>query len=125
MRRTDGTSINPNHLAYRWTVEVKGRRSIKGREKDKNGDRKFEERNTVAIHHQTCNVISKQYIRTTILGLSQGRYFFIFQLSIFIFLSLSLSSLLYDQLKPNFPTHFSLQIHCFGLLVPKSILVLG
>ena len=106
MRRIDGTSIKPNHLAYRWTVEVKGERSIKGRGKDKNGDQEFKERNIVAIHHQTCNIISEQYIRTTILGLSRGRYFFIFQLSIFIFLSLSLSSLLYDQLKPSFPNPF-------------------
>ena len=34
MRRTDGTSINPNHLAYRWMVEVKGEGSIKGEKKE-------------------------------------------------------------------------------------------
>ena len=34
MKRTDGTSINLNHLAYRWTVEVKGEESIKEEEKE-------------------------------------------------------------------------------------------
>ena len=34
MRRADGTSISPNHLAYRWTVEVKREGSIKEDEKE-------------------------------------------------------------------------------------------
>ena len=51
MRSADETSINPNHLAYKWKVE-----SIKEGE-NKMGDRKIEKRNTVAIHNQTCNVI--------------------------------------------------------------------
>ena len=29
MRRADGTSISLNHLAYRWTVEMKRGESIK------------------------------------------------------------------------------------------------
>ena len=35
MRRADGTSISLNHLAYRWTVEVKGEGSIKEDEKER------------------------------------------------------------------------------------------
>ena len=34
MRKTDGTNINPNYLAYRWMVEVRGVESIKGEEKE-------------------------------------------------------------------------------------------
>jgi len=29
MRSADGISISPNHLAYRWKVEMKRKRSIK------------------------------------------------------------------------------------------------
>ena len=29
MRSADGTSINPNDLAYRWKVEIKREESIK------------------------------------------------------------------------------------------------
>ena len=29
MGTADGTIINPNHLAYRWKVEMKRRKSIK------------------------------------------------------------------------------------------------
>jgi len=35
MRKIDGTSINPNHLAYRWTVEVKGEGCIKEKRENK------------------------------------------------------------------------------------------
>ena len=52
----NGTSINPNHLAYRWKVEMK-RRSIKEEGENKLKDRKIERRYTGAIHNQTCNVI--------------------------------------------------------------------
>ena len=34
MRKADGTNISPNHLAYRWMVEVKGEVSIKEEEKE-------------------------------------------------------------------------------------------
>ena len=57
MRRADGISISPNHLAYRWTVEVKKGESIKEEGGNKRGEGKIEKRNTVAIHNQTCNVI--------------------------------------------------------------------
>ena len=43
MKRTDGTSINLNHLAYRWTVEVKGEESIKGEEKEQDGGSEIKE----------------------------------------------------------------------------------
>ena len=56
MRKTDGTSISPNH-AYKWTVEVKKVESIKEEGGNKRGGGKIEKRNTVAIHNQTCNVI--------------------------------------------------------------------
>ena len=67
----DGTSINPNHLAYRWKVEMKKRESIKEEGGNKIGDQKIENRNTVAIYNQTCNVISEHYIRTIVLGFSR------------------------------------------------------
>ena len=35
MRRADGTNISPNHLAYRWTVEVKRKEGIKEDGKNK------------------------------------------------------------------------------------------
>ena len=57
MRNADGTCINPNHLAYRWKVEMKRGESIKEEGENKKGDRKIEKRNTVAIPYQTCNVI--------------------------------------------------------------------
>ena len=46
MKMTDGTSISPNHLAYRWTVEVKRGESIKEDEKEqlrgsKIGEKKY------------------------------------------------------------------------------------
>ena len=58
MRRIDGTSISPNHLAYKWTVEVKRGEGIKEDEKDnvrERGGGEGERRNTVAIHNQICN----------------------------------------------------------------------
>ena len=97
----------PNHLAYRWKVEMKKGRSIKERGKNKIEDRKIKSRNTVAIHWKTCNILSEHYLRTIILRFSQERSFFIFQLSVCISLSLRLSSSLFDQLSPNFPIHFS------------------
>ena len=56
MRRIDGTSINPNHLAYKWTIEVKGEEGIKEEEKEQwRGDQKLERKNIVAIHNQIYN----------------------------------------------------------------------
>ena len=57
MRRADGISISPNHLVYRWTMEVKRRESIKEERGNKKGDGEIERRNTIAIHNQICNVI--------------------------------------------------------------------
>ena len=44
MRRIDGTSINPNHLAYRWTVEVKGEEGIKEEKKEQKEGSEIRER---------------------------------------------------------------------------------
>ena len=38
MRRVDGTNISPNHLVYRWTVEVKRGESIKEERGNNKGD---------------------------------------------------------------------------------------
>ena len=55
MKKTDETSINPNHLDYRWTVEVKGGGGIKGKRENKKGNQRGDRKNTVVIHNQTCN----------------------------------------------------------------------
>jgi len=55
MKKTDGTSINPNHLDYRWMVKVKGGGGIKGKRENKKGNRRGDRKNIVVIHNQTCN----------------------------------------------------------------------
>jgi len=57
MRSANETSINPNHLAYRWKVEIKREESIKEERGNKIEEEEIEKRNTVANHNQTCNVI--------------------------------------------------------------------
>ena len=57
MRSADGTSISPNHLAYRWKMKMKREESIKEEGGNKIEEEEIEKRNTVAIHNQTCNVI--------------------------------------------------------------------
>ena len=57
MRRADGTSISPNYLVYRWTVEVKRGESIKEGEGNKKEKGEIERRNTIAFHNQICNDI--------------------------------------------------------------------
>ena len=57
MRSADETSINPNHLAYRWKVEIKREESIKEERGNKIEEEEIEKRNTVANHNETCNVI--------------------------------------------------------------------
>ena len=51
----DGTSINPNHLAYRWKVEMKKRESIKEEGGNKIEGSKKREKNKIAFQNQTCN----------------------------------------------------------------------
>ena len=61
MGSADGTSISPNHLAYRWKVEMKrregikeeGGNKIKGSKKKKGREEK--ERNNIAFQNKTCN----------------------------------------------------------------------
>jgi len=83
MRGADGTSISPSHQVYRWKVEMKGREGIKEEGENEIGDRKMEERNTVAIPNQTCNVISEHNLSTIVLEFHRGCSSFIFQLSTF------------------------------------------
>ena len=51
MGSADGTSISPNHLAYRWKMEMKRMESIKERQENKMRDQKIKGRDTVAIHN--------------------------------------------------------------------------
>ena len=44
-------------------------------------------RNTVVIKNQTCNQTCEKYIRTDLLRLYQGQFFFNLNQSIFLFLS--------------------------------------
>ena len=115
MRGTDGTSISPSHLAYRWKVEMKRREGIKEEGENKIGDRKIKERNTVAIPNRTCNVIWKHNISTIVLGFCRGRSSF-FSCLLFIFLSSNLSSSLFDQLKSSFSNPFLYKFIVLGFL---------
>ena len=57
MGSVDGTNINPDHLAYRWKVEMKKGESIKEEGGNKIGDRKIEKKKYCSNPNQICNVI--------------------------------------------------------------------
>ena len=57
MGSVDGTNINPDHLAYRWKVEMKKGESIKEEGGNKIGDRKIEKKKHCSNPNQICNVI--------------------------------------------------------------------
>ena len=56
MGSANGTSIQTNRLECTWKVEMKGKDNIKWEGVSQKGDRREDERNTVAIKNQTCNV---------------------------------------------------------------------
>ena len=65
----DGTSINTNHLAYTWKVDMKGEVSIKEEGSNERGGSRNQEKNTVTIMNQYCNQTCGKYIKTDLLGL--------------------------------------------------------
>jgi len=58
-------------------------------------DQKIQERNTVAVYNQICNVTQELYIRTSVLGFRRGRFFFSLHMCILILLSSNLSNSLF------------------------------
>ena len=57
------TSINTNHLACTWRVEMKKEDSIKEEGGNERKRSRNQERNTVAIRNQICNQTCEKYIR--------------------------------------------------------------
>ena len=55
MRGTDRTSININHLANRWNVEMKSEESIKEEGGNEMKGWKKRRKNNIAFQNQTCN----------------------------------------------------------------------
>ena len=66
---TDGTSINTNHLAYTWRIEMKREDSIKEEGSNERGGSRNQEKNIVVIENQICNQTCEKYIRTDLIGL--------------------------------------------------------
>ena len=74
MEGADGTSINTNHLACMWRVEMKGEDSIKEEGDNERRESRNQERNIVAIRNQICNQTCEKYIRIDLFGLCRGGF---------------------------------------------------
>ena len=55
MGGADRISINTNHLAYRWKVEMKSEESIKEEGGNEIKGWKKRRKNNIAFQNQTCN----------------------------------------------------------------------
>ena len=108
-------------MINKWRAKIIKRKIYNVRDPWRKEGWKIKKKNIIAIRNHTCNRTLKEIYRNQSPRTLLRTFFLSVNLLSSFLCHQDLFYLLFDSLKPNFPTYY-LQIHCFG---PKSIYLLG